>query len=114
MMSSFLVEPGDKTLHGFFSRELPPVLTVDPGDSIRLRTLDAWWSSGPHTNGPVSERPRVPQHRDEYGHALTGPIAVRGARPGLVLSICVDALVPDSRGTCRRNANTDHGAAREN
>jgi acetamidase/formamidase len=99
MVNSFSLELGKQTLHGFFSNELPPVLTVDPGDSVRLRTLDAWWSSGPYIDGPIDQRPRVPEHRDDYGHALTGPIAVRGARPGLVLSIRVDALVPDSWGT---------------
>ncbi|MFJ9371354.1 acetamidase/formamidase family protein [Nocardia sp. NPDC101769] len=99
MANTFFLEPGDETLHGFFSSDLPPVLTVDPGDSVRLRTLDAWWSSGPYINGPIAERPRVPQHRDGYGHALIGPIAVRGARPGLVLSIHVGSLVPDSWGT---------------
>ncbi|MGO4612488.1 acetamidase/formamidase family protein [Nocardia sp. 2YAB30] len=99
MVNSFSLKPDDQTLHGFFSCELPPVLTVEPGDSVRLQTLDAWWSSGPYVNGAVSERPRVPQYRDGYGHALIGPIAVRGARPGMVLSVRVNAVVPGSWGT---------------
>jgi acetamidase/formamidase len=106
MVSSFSLELGEQTLHGVFSCDLPPVLTVDPGDSVRLRTLDAWWSSGPYTDGPIADRPRVAAHRDGYGHALSGPIAVRGARPGLVLSIRVDALVPDSWGTSATPVDT--------
>ncbi|MBO0879659.1 MAG: acetamidase/formamidase family protein, partial [Mycobacterium sp.] len=106
MVSSFSLELGAQTLHGVFSCELPAALTVDPGDSVRLRTLDAWWSGGPYTGGPIDDRPRVAEHRDGYGHALSGPIAVRGARPGLVLSIRVDALVPDSWGTSATPVDT--------
>ncbi|TMB86368.1 MAG: acetamidase, partial [Chloroflexi bacterium] len=32
-----------RTLHGHFSRDLEPVLSIDLGDSVRLRTLDAGW-----------------------------------------------------------------------
>lgn len=99
MAAAFTLEPGDRTLHGFFNPDLSPVLTVDPGDSIRLSTLDAWWSAGPYSKGPVEERPRVPQHRKGYGHALIGPIAVRGARPGQVLKVHVHDVVPDAWGT---------------
>jgi acetamidase/formamidase len=92
--------PGDRTLHGHFSCDFTPVLTIEAGDSVRLRTLDAWWSSGPYTGGPVADRPKVPQFREGYGHALIGPIAVRGARPGMVLEVRIDAVVPDRWGTC--------------
>ena len=34
---------GRETIHGHFSASLPPVLTVDPGDSVRFQALDAWW-----------------------------------------------------------------------
>lgn len=100
MATSFSLEPGDGTLHGFFNPGLPPVLTIDPGDSVRLRTLDAWWSAGPYVSGPVDQRARVPQHRKGYGHALIGPIAVRGARPGRALKVDVHAVLPDTWGTC--------------
>ena len=30
-----------RTLHGHFSRELEPVLAVDPGDSVRFEALNA-------------------------------------------------------------------------
>lgn len=94
-----LLEPDDRTLHGYFSRDYAPVLTVDPGDSVRVRTLDAFWSAGPYTGGEHPDRPKVPQHRPGYGHALTGPIAVRGALPGMALEVRVDAVVPAPWGT---------------
>ena len=34
---------GRETIHGHFSASLAPVLTVDPGDSVRFQALDAWW-----------------------------------------------------------------------
>jgi acetamidase/formamidase len=100
MGTSYSLEPDRRTLHGHFSRDLPPVLTVDPGDSVRLRTLDAWWTSDPYKGDTVDERPRVPEYREGFGHALTGPIEVRGARPGDVLEVRIDAIVPGAWGTC--------------
>ena len=35
-----------RTLHGHFSRELEPILTVDPGDSIVFGCLNAGWRGG--------------------------------------------------------------------
>lgn len=35
------LELGGATLHGHFSRDFPPVLTIDPGDTVTFRTLDA-------------------------------------------------------------------------
>jgi acetamidase/formamidase len=99
MGAMFCLEPDDRTLHGYFSPEYPPALTVDPGDSVRVRTLDAFWSSGPFPGGRHADRPKVPQSRPGFGHALTGPIAVRGARPGMALEVRIDAVVPASWGT---------------
>ena len=98
-----ILEPDERTLHGWFDPELPPALIVDPGTTVRLATLDSGWSTGPYT-GPdsvdgLAVRPRHPVHGPGYGHALTGPIAVRGARPGQVLSVRVDDVVPGTFGT---------------
>ncbi|MBM0274932.1 hypothetical protein [Micromonospora tarensis] len=54
--------PGEESLHGHFSPDFPPVLTIDPGDTVTYRTLDCWWSAGPYTGGPNRDRPRVAQH----------------------------------------------------
>ncbi|MCU1614361.1 MAG: Acetamidase/Formamidase [Frankiales bacterium] len=91
-----VLEPHAGTLHGWFDRDLPPVLTVDPGTTVRFRTLDSGWSAGPHTGG---ERRRVAEHAPGMGHALTGPIRVRGARPGMVLAVRADDVVPGTWGT---------------
>jgi len=93
------LEPNTRTLHGYFSPGYPPVLTIDPGDTVTLRTLDCWWSAGPYAGGPHDQRPRVPAYRPGFGHALVGPVAVRGARPGTTLSVRVDEVLPAEWGT---------------
>ena len=94
-----ILVPGDRTLHGYFSSARAPVLTVDPGDTVSFGTLDCWWSAGPYTGGHFPDRRRVPQYRPEFGHALTGPVFVRGANPGGTLSVRIDAVVPATWGT---------------
>jgi acetamidase/formamidase len=42
---------------------------------------------------------RVPEYPDGAGHALCGPVAVRGATPGSVLAVRVDTVRPARWGT---------------
>jgi acetamidase/formamidase len=79
-----------RTLHGGWSRELEPVLTIDPGDSVRFETLSVFWMRA--WGEPFCER------APDDGHALVGPIAVRGARRGATLCVHVDEVVPGSWG----------------
>jgi acetamidase/formamidase len=79
-----------RTLHGRWSRELPPVVTIDPGDSVRFETLAIFWTGA--DGEPYCER------SPGDGHALSGPIAVRGARAGDTLSVRIDAVEPGPRG----------------
>ena len=79
-------------LHGHFSRELEPVLTVEPGDSVTFATPNAGWSVGPDETVPRRDPER------DTGHALAGPIEVRGARAGQVLSVRIDEVVPGPWG----------------
>jgi acetamidase/formamidase len=79
-------------LHGCFSRELEPVLTIEPGDSVRFSTPNAGWSVG---RDEPFERPDPER---DTGHALAGPIEVRGARAGQVLAVTIDEVVPGPWG----------------
>jgi acetamidase/formamidase len=94
-MAYYVVEPERRTLHGRFSRDLPPALTIDPGDTVRFRTLDAGWNLEPRRSADPADQPRkfAPRvaERDD-GHALCGPVAVRGARPGMTLGVRIDSL----------------------
>jgi acetamidase/formamidase len=81
-----------RTLHGHFSRDLEPVLAVDPGDSVHVDVPNAGWylDSGDQF---ASRDPTV-----DDGHALAGPIEVRGARAGEALAVQIDEVQPGSWG----------------
>jgi acetamidase/formamidase len=87
------LEPIRETLHGHFSPSLLPVLTIDPGDEVEFRTLDARWHlermRAPGVPGRIFE-PK--DERLDAGHALTGPVYVRGAEPGSTLAVEVLSL----------------------
>ncbi len=100
-MALHKIEPDQQTLHGAFSRDLAPVITIDPGDSVRFRTLDAAWNLAPrqstHRDEPPAQfTPRPPGH--ENGHALCGPVAIRGAEPGMTLAVEIDVIRPGGWG----------------
>ncbi len=94
-MPHHVLEPGPGTVTDVFSRDLAPALTVAPGDTVRIRSLNA--------SGHL-ERKKDPGHmppqliQDKRGHCLTGPVAVRGAEPGDVLAVHVLGLTPDDWG----------------
>jgi acetamidase/formamidase len=89
------LRPTRATLHGHWSRDLPPVLTIDPGDTVQFATLEALWcvERRPKAWPWKQVQPRTPVLDD--GHALTGPVAIRGAKAGMTLEVRVDAIVPD-------------------
>ena len=75
-----------RTLHGHFSADLEPVLTIDPGDTLAFACPNAgWWLSS-------DERfePRDPEL--DRGHALVGPVEVRNARAGQTLEVQVESV----------------------
>ena len=100
-MASYTVEPERRTLHGHFSRDLPPILTIDSGDTVRFRMLDAGWNLEPRRSTIEAERPAKFEPRDpqrDAGHALCGPIAIRGAEPGMTLATSIGELRPGATG----------------
>src|SRR5262245_44881941 len=98
-MTIYTLEPERATLHGRFSRSFAPVLEIDPGDTVRYRTLDVGWGLEPPTSPTEPRRkfaPRDPERDD--GPALVGPVAIRGALPGMTLATHIDALRPATWG----------------
>ena len=88
-----------RTLHGHFSSDLQPILTVEAGDTITFAALDGGWGlEAPRTDGSPRRRfePRDPALDD--GHALVGPVEVRGARSGQTLQVRIDSILPGSYG----------------
>lgn len=94
-MTLHRLEPAPGTTRDVFSREHPPVLTVDPGDTVVVRSLDASGYLARQTV-PGEKVPKMFPHA--RGHCLTGPIEVRGAQPGDVLALRLVGLRPGDWG----------------
>ena len=82
----------EDTVHGYYSSALPAVLALDPGDSVRFQSLDAGWHWD--VEGELFAR----DAELHSGHALNGPIEVRGARAGQTLVVRIDEVTPRSWG----------------
>ena len=89
------LDPGPDTTADVFSAAHAPVLTIDAGTRLVVRSLDASGYLTPQEH-PGQEQPKL--HPEGRGHCLTGPIAVRGARPGQMLALRLHALRPDPWG----------------
>ena len=81
-----------RTLHGHFSRDLPPILTIDSGDAVAFACLDAGW----HVTPADRFEPREAELDD--GHALIGPFEIRGAQAGQTLEVRIDEVRVGSWG----------------
>lgn len=97
-MADFTIEPDAATLHGCFSASLPPVLTIDPGDRVVFRTLDAHWGLEPLPADGSSQRQHPRNGERDRGHALCGPVAIRGAEPGMTMTVQIEEIIPGAWG----------------
>jgi acetamidase/formamidase len=97
-MATHAIEPIREAIHGCFSPDLPSILTIDPGDTVIYRTLDAsWGKAGTRDfNLDLPQFERDPER--DAGHALCGPIVIRGAHPGDTLEVRIGQVVPDRWG----------------
>ena len=76
-----------RTLHGHFCRDLEPILVVDSGDSVGFACPNSGWRDAAHEPLAVERDPVL-----DAGHALIGPVQVRGARGGQTLAVRIDEL----------------------
>ncbi|WP_054024943.1 acetamidase/formamidase family protein [Bacillus sp. FJAT-28004] len=91
-MAHYSIQPERSTLHGSFSRDFEPVLTINSGDSICFRTLDAGWGMEPFSAPGIRKRFEPRESSRDGGHALCGPIFIRGAEPGMTLEIKINEI----------------------
>ena len=80
-------------VHYSWDNATPPRLTIDPGDTVVMKCRDS--SDGRFRRGMTSADMKP---RPAKGHPLTGPIAIRGARPGDALQIDILELIPGDLG----------------
>ena len=80
----------DSTVHYAWNNALAPRLEIDPGDTVVFRTRDAadYFYKKSSTHADVMARGPF------RGHPLTGPVRMRGAEPGDVLTVEVLAMRP--------------------
>ncbi|MGP4039794.1 acetamidase/formamidase family protein [Gracilibacillus sp. D59] len=98
MATTYYIEPQNQTLHGSFSKNFKPVLTIHSGDSVRYSTLDALWGLEPFKSSGQRNVFKTKKVKENSGHALCGPIAINGAKPGMVLMININEIRPASWG----------------
>lgn len=95
-MPHHTLDASPETCHwGYFDATLAPKLTVNPGDTVTIRTVsgtaDVLPPAGFHIPPELldiharSERP-LP------GHIMTGPVAIDGAMPGDVLEVRINRV----------------------
>ena len=83
-----------ETVHwGYFDAALEPRLEIDSGETVVIDTVSGSLEVAP-------DAPFTREHREIItklkpilgGHILTGPVAVRGARPGDALEVRIEAI----------------------
>jgi acetamidase/formamidase len=113
-MALYHVAPDSRTTHDSFDRDRPPILTIDSGDTVVFSTLDSSWGKvGEWMFGlPVPDYVHEPG-RTTAGHALCGPVFVRGAEPGTVLEVRIGAIRTGSWGHTYAGKRPDLGAEEE-
>lgn len=117
----FYLPVSDKSVHwGYFSKDIPPVLTVRSGDTVTIETLSQHasddsermikgdrgaesvfhWTSETKN---VDRRGAGPMDASIFGrgagegfgvHICTGPVYIRGAEPGDVLEVRILDILP--------------------
>lgn len=73
-----------------FSEHHPPIVTVEPGETVTIRTLDAFFNrvtTPEHKPSELCPMPNV--------NPVTGPIVVEGAEPGDALRVRFEAIEVD-------------------
>jgi acetamidase/formamidase len=97
-VATHYIKPERETLHGSFSKDYHPTLTINSGDSVRFSTLDALWGLEPFKTTGERKVFETKGLKQNSGHALCGPVAINDAEPGMVLMIKVNEIRPASWG----------------
>lgn len=77
-------------VHYEWNNAIPPRLEIDPGDTVVFDTRDA----ADHYYTPSSTAADVAARGPFRGHPLTGPVRIRGARPGDALRMEILEVAP--------------------
>lgn len=87
MTRHVLAASSDTVRVGVIDRAFAPVLHIDSGDEVELQTWGLWAnavSPGSTYDDVVALKEK---HAGRGPHSMTGPIAIRGARAGMLLQV---------------------------
>ena len=84
---------------GVFDAALPPVLTIESGDTVAMQCLSGGLEvmalrDGLFVPPPVLRAADKEAIERSRAHMLTGPVAIRGAMPGDMLEVRIDRVEP--------------------
>jgi len=95
------VRPSPQTVQwGYFDASAKPAAEVDPGEVFRLRSVTGAPNDAVPTDWippEIAEIHAAVHDRGPGGHLLTGPVRVRGARPGHVLQVDIISVALGAR-----------------
>jgi acetamidase/formamidase len=99
------VESNKETVHlGVFDTTLPPILTIDSGDTISYPNTWSHFLNQLQPGVPVEKLAEMRKSNPGRGpHSIIGPIAVKDAEPGDVLEIRYMRLLPVNWGAVFNN-----------
>ncbi|MEO0595184.1 MAG: acetamidase/formamidase family protein, partial [Chloroflexota bacterium] len=88
------IEPLAGNIHGRFTAKIAPILTIDSGDTVTFKLIDAGWNTYALPADFDNVEKFTPRNREvDRGHAMHGPIAIEGAKTGMVLEIRLREIV---------------------
>ncbi len=96
MPKSHRIDAGAETVHwGYFDANIPPLITIDSGDTVVMSTVSGGREVMPKL--PLTVPPGLTDVQAKLspllpGHMCTGPVAVRGARAGHVLEVRIKQI----------------------
>ncbi|WP_439577386.1 acetamidase/formamidase family protein [Elioraea sp.] len=99
-MATHRLAASPATVHwGYFDAALPPVLTINSGDTVEVQCVSGREGvmPGPGTGlaiPPVLTEIVTTMAPELGAHILTGPIAVAGAEPGDMLEVRIEQIAP--------------------
>ncbi|HYK75328.1 MAG TPA: acetamidase/formamidase family protein [Pseudoneobacillus sp.] len=92
MSKKHVLELKNEHLQASFSKDYEPILTIRSGDSIQFSTPDIGWGYSPKEGSRIRYSSR--EQEGEWGHPVIGPIFIEGAKPGMVLEVKINDIVP--------------------
>lgn len=96
-MTDHILKATPETVHwGRFWSEVPPVLEVQPGDTVTIETFSGRETVLPADGSGLhvaqAHREILASDLPGSGHLLTGPISISGAVPGDVLRVSIEQI----------------------